>query len=168
MTEKKDEVVPVNKEATRAEPMHLLTPFEDMEKLFEGFFPRHMLRQFKYDWPSTSKLAAPFEGHMPKVDIVDRDNEIFVRAELPGVDKKDIDISMTDNTVTIKGETKKEEKEEKGDYYRCETSRGCYTRTLTLPAEVNSEKTNAIFKDGVLELTMPKMEGAKRRNIKVD
>ena len=154
----------------RAEPMHLLSPFEDMEKLFEGFFPRSMLRQFKYDWPSTSKLAAPFEGHMPKVDIVDRfdrDNETFVRAELPVVDKKDIDISMTDNTVTIKGETKKEEKEEKGDFYRCETSRGSYTRTLTLPDEVNSEKTKATFKDGVLELTMPKMERAKRRNIKV-
>ncbi len=84
------------------------------------------------------------------------------------MDKKDIDISMTDHTVTIKGETKKEEKEEKGDYYRCETSRGTYIRTLTLPAEANSEKADAKFKDGVLELTLPKMERAKRRSIKVE
>jgi HSP20 family protein len=104
---------------------------------------------------------------MPKVDIIDRDDEVFIRAELPGVDKKDIDISMTDNTVTIKGETRKEEKEEKGDYFRRETSHGCYTRTLSLPADVNTDKTNATFKDGVLELTMPKIERAKRRNIEV-
>lgn len=92
---------------------------------------------------------------MPKVDIIDRDDEIFVRAELPGIDKKDIDISMTDYTLTIKGETKKQEKEEKGDYYRCETSQGSYMHTLSLPAEVNSDKAKTKFKDGVLELTLP-------------
>lgn len=165
--EKKSEVVPVKKEAARAEPQHLLSPFEDMERLMEDFFPRSWLRRYKHEWPSFGTLSQPFKGQMPKVDIIDRDDEIFIRAELPGVDKKDIDISMTDNTVTIKGETSKEEKEEKGDYYRCETSRGSYTRTLSLPAGVNAEKTSATFKDGVLELTMPKMEQAKRRNIEV-
>ena len=165
---KKADVVPVKKEMSRAEPRHLLSPFDNIEKIFEDFFPRSMLRQFKNEWPSTSTLAAPFEGRMPKVDVIDRDDEIFVRAELPGVDKKDIDISMTDYTLTIKGETKKQEKEEKGDYYRCETSQGSYIRTLSLPAEVNSDKAKSSFKDGVLELTLPKMERAKRRTIKVD
>jgi len=165
---KKTEVVPVKKEVASAEPRHLLSPFEDMERLFEDFFPRTWLRRYKQDWPSTGMLSQPFEGRMPKVDVIDRENEIFIRAELPGVDKKDIDISMTDNTVTIKGETRKEEKEEKGDYYRCETSRGSYTRTLSLPADVNTDKANATFKDGVLELTMPKREEAKRRKIKVE
>lgn len=165
---KKADVVPVNKDVSRGEPKHLLSPFDNIEKLFEDFFPRSMLRQFKSEWPSTSTLAAPFEGGMPKVDIIDRDDEIFVRAELPGVNKKDIDISMTDYTLIIKGETKKHEKEEKGDYYRFETSQGSYIRTLSLPAEVNSDKAKTSFKDGVLELTLPKMERAKRRTIKVD
>lgn len=165
---KQADIVPVKKEMGRAEPLHLLSPFDNIEKIFEDFFPRSMLRQFKTEWPSTGTLAAPFEGRIPKVDIIDRDDEIFVRAELPGIDKKDIDISMTDYTLTIKGETKKQEKEEKGDYYRCETSQGSYIRTLSLPAEVNSDKAKSSFKDGVLELTLPKMERAKRRTIKVD
>ena len=166
---KKSDVVPVKKETgvSRAEPRHLLSPFENMERLFEDFFPRSLLRHYRHGLPLASELTTPFEGRMPKVDVIDRDDEIFVRAELPGVDKKDVDISMTDNTVTIKGETRKEEKEEKGDYYRCETSHGAYTRTLSLPSEVNADKTRAIFKDGVLELTLPKIERAKRRTIKV-
>lgn len=167
---KKAEVVPVKKEKgmTRAEPRHLLSPFENMERLFEDFFPRSMLRHYRLGLPSASELTAPFEGRMPKVDIIDRDDEILVRAELPGVDKKDIDISMTDNTITIKGETQTEEKEEKGNYYRCETTHGAYSRTLSIPVDVNSDKTNATFKDGVLEITLPKKEQAKRRNIKID
>ena len=166
---KKSDVIPVKKEAavTPAEPRHLLSPFENMERLFEDFFPRSLLRHYRTGLPSASDLVVPFAGHVPKIDVIDREDEIFVRAELPGVDKKDIDISMTDNSITIKGETRKEEKEEKGDYYRCETSHGTYTRTLSLPAEVNSEKTKAVLKDGILELTLPKREHAKRRNIKV-
>lgn len=165
--EKKSESVPVKQEPARTEPQHLLTPFEDMEKMFEDFFPRSWLRRYKHDWPSFGNLNQPFHGQMPKVDIIDRDNEVFIRAELPGVDKKDIDISMTDSSVTIKGETRKEEKQEKGDYYRCETLRGSYTRTLSLPAEVNSDKSTAVFKNGILELTLPKKERARRRSIEV-
>lgn len=105
---------------------------------------------------------------MPKVDVIDRDDEVVVRAEIPGVAKDDLDISVTDNTVTIKGETKRESKEEKGDYYRCEISRGTFARTLPLPANVDSDSAKAKFEDGVLELTIPKVEKAKRRTIKVD
>ncbi len=81
-TEQKAEVVPVKKEVARTEPRHLLNPIEDMERLFEDFFPRSLLRQYKHGFPTSSELAAPFEGQMPKVDIIDRDNEIFIRAEL--------------------------------------------------------------------------------------
>jgi len=104
---------------------------------------------------------------MPRVDIVDRDDELVVKAESPGVDKKDLDISVTDNAVTIKGSTSHEEKEEKGDYYRCEISSGAYSRTLVLPSEVEADKAKANFKDGVLELTLPKLKKAKRHTIKV-
>jgi len=86
---------------------------------------------------------------------------------MPGIDKNDIEVSMSDNTVTIRGSTRKEEKEEKGEYYRCEISQGSYSRSMSLPAEVNIDKSEAKFKDGILELTLPKIERAKRRSIKV-
>ena len=104
---------------------------------------------------------------MPRVDIVERDDELVVKAELPGVDKKDLDVSVTENAVTIKGSTSHEEKEEKGDYYRCEISSGAYSRTLALPSDVEADKAKANFKDGVLELTLPKLKKAKRHTIKV-
>ncbi|GIX28653.1 MAG: hypothetical protein KatS3mg123_2534 [Burkholderiales bacterium] len=84
------------------------------------------------------------------------------------MNKEDIEISLTGNVLTIKGETKREEKEEKGDYYRCEISRGAFSRTVSLPAEVDESKAKASLNDGVLEITLPKTETAKKRTIKVE
>ncbi len=105
---------------------------------------------------------------MPHVDLVERDEEVVLRAEVPGVEKKDIDVSITGNSVTIKGQTRHEEKEEKGEYYRCEISRGAFSRTVALPAQVDPDRANANFKDGILEITLPKVEKAKRRTLKLD
>ncbi len=105
---------------------------------------------------------------MPKVDVIDRDDEVFVKAELPGIDKKDVEVTMSGNMITIKGSSRKEEKEEKGEYYRCEITQGVFSRSLSLPSEVNIDKSEAKFKDGVLELSLPKIERAKRRSIKVE
>ncbi len=163
--EKKDEST---QEMQKVQPARTLSPFEEMERLFEGYFPRGWLRPFHWERPSWAELAPPFEGKMPRVDIVDRDEDILVKAELPGVDKKDLDVSVTENTVTIKGTTSHEKKEEKGDYYRSEISRGAYSRTLTLPSDVEGDKAKASFKDGVLELILPKMKKAKRRTVKVE
>ncbi len=146
----------------RAEPTRAVTPFEEMERFFDNFFSRGWMR------PSWSELMPAFEGRMPKVDVVDRDEEIVVRAEVPGVAKDELEVTVSDNMVTIKGETKHEEKEEKGDYYRSEISRGSFSRTVTLPSYVSSEDTRARFSDGVLELTLPKVEKAKRRTVKID
>jgi HSP20 family protein len=139
-----------------------LFSFDDMEKMFENFFHSNWMR------PSWGNLPQPFEGKVPSVDIVERDDEILVRAEVPGVNKEDLDVSMTDDSITIKGKTRHEEKEEKGDYYRCEISSGSFSRTLPLPSSVNTEKAKTSFKDGLLEITVPKNEKAKRRTIKVD
>lgn len=155
-------------EVQKAEPTRALSPFEEMDKYFESHFPSGWLRPFQWPRMSWGELAAPFEGKTPNVDVIDRENVVIVKAELPGVDKKDIDVSVTKNTVTIKGKTSHEEKEEKGDYYRCEISRGAYSRTLPLPSEVDEEKAKANIKDGILELTLPKVEKAKRKTIKVE
>ncbi|WP_126455272.1 Hsp20/alpha crystallin family protein [Sulfuriflexus mobilis] len=152
----------------KVEPARGVSPFEEMERMFDNYFSRGWLRPFHMEWPSFPKTMAPFEGKTPSVDVIERDNEIVVKAELPGVDKKDLDISVTQNTVTIKGTTSHEEKEEKGDYYRCEMSRGSYSRTLSLPADVDESKTKAKFKDGILNLTLPKLKKSKRHTIKVE
>ena len=155
-------------ELQKQEPARTLSPFEEMDRLFENYFSRGWLHPFRWARPSWDELPMPFEGKMPKVDVVDHDNEVIVRAEVPGVDKKDLDISVTENTVNIKGTTSHEEKEEKGDYYRCEISRGSFSRVVPLPAEVDAEKASSKFKDGVVELTLPKAKKAKRHTVKVD
>lgn len=155
------------REMQKAGPGRPLSPYEEMDRMFEGFFPRGWMRPFRWEWPAWAEMPA-FEGRMPRVDVVDRDAEILVRAELPGVQKKDLDVSLTDNTVTIRATTEHEEKEEEGDYYRREISRGTFTRTVALPSEVDESKAKASFKDGILELTLPKMERAKRRTLQVE
>lgn len=152
----------------KVEAPRSMSPFMEMERMFDNYLSRDWLHPFHMGWPSLPKMAAPFAGKTPSVDVIDRDNEVIVKAELPGVDKKDIDISVTQNTVTIKGTTSHEEKEEKGDYYRCEMSRGSYSRTLSLPADVDEGKSKARFKDGILELSLPKLKKSKRHTIKVE
>lgn len=161
------------KEVQKAVPARVLGPFEEMERMmermFEGnLFSRGWMSPLRWERPLWRETTAPFEGRIPNVDVIDREDEVLVRVELPGVEKKDLQVSMSDSTVTIKASTKHEEKEEKGDYYRCEISQGSFARTVPLPAEVDGSKSKAKFKDGVLELTLPKIEKSKRRSISVD
>lgn len=152
------------KDIQTAKPARAISPFEEMDRWFEHFVPPGWMRPFHHDWPAWGELTA----RIPKVDVVDRDTEILVRAEVPGVAKEDLDVSVSDNAVTIKGETRHEESEEKGDYHRRETTHGAFTRTVALPDTVNADGAKAQFKDGVLELTLPKEEKAKRRSVKID
>jgi HSP20 family protein len=161
VSKKKDEELQVEREA----PSRMLSPFEEMDRMMESFFPRRWMQPFRWEMPHFPELA---ELKMPKVDIIDRDTEIVVKAELPGVAKDDIDLSITDNTVTIKASTSHEEKEETGNYYRCEISRGSFSRTVALPGDVDADKAKASFSDGILELTMPKMEKSHRKSIAVE
>lgn len=145
-----------------------LSPFEEMDRMFDSFFPRGWLRPQHWERPSWGEMMASFESQMPRVDIIDRDDEVVVHAEVPGVDKDDLEVSVTDNTVTIKASTSQEKKEEKGDYYRCETKRGSFSRTLALPSDIDCDKAKSSLKDGVLELRLPKIAKSKRRQIKVE
>jgi len=169
MTKHRLAVVEKGKEIQKPVPARAPHPFEEMERMMDrvfGDFPsRGWMRPWRTEWPEGLEFA---ELRMPKVDVIDRDEDILVRAELPGVEKKDLEISTTDTTVTIKAATRHEEKEEKGDFYRCEISRGSYARTLALPTTVESDKAKASLKDGVLELTLPKVEKSKRRTVTVE
>ncbi len=148
-------------------------PITEMERAFDRFFGRGFPSFWHgRDFPVMDSLFGDslfeFSGQrLPNIDVVDRDNEILVRAEVPGVEKKDLSISLTDNLLTIKGESKTEKKEEKGDYHRREISSSTFARSFTLPGSVDSAKAQAALKDGVLEITLPKAESSKKRNIEV-
>jgi HSP20 family protein len=149
-------------ESGRTERMpRAMSPWEEMDRMFESVFPQA--------WrPFLGRMWGDTEGMHPRVDVIDRDTEIMVRAEIPGVDKENIDVSVTDNTVTIRGETHRESEETQGQYYRSEISHGAFTRTVALPAEVDADGANASFKNGMLELKLPKVEKSKRRSIPVN
>jgi HSP20 family protein len=155
----------------KAVPARVMTSFDELEeamdRMFEGWLaPRGWLGRFRSGRPIFGEEM--LEGWVPKMDVIDRDEEVLLRAEVPGVEKKDLEISLTDDSVTLKGQTRHEEKEEKGHYFRSEVSRGTFSRTVSLPAEVDTDKAKAEFKEGILELRMPKLQTSKRRTIKLE
>lgn len=146
------ELMPVGSIAT-------MSPFEDLEHWFEDMMETPwMRRSLPKRW-----LAEEF----PAVDIFDEGEELVLKAELPGLKKKDIEVKLVDNVVTISGERKKEEKVEEKDYFRLERASGSFLRSFRLPVEVKTDEIKATFKDGVLEVRLPKSEEAKNREFKV-
>ncbi len=129
----------------------------EMDSLFENFFHGFEMEPF------TSRHGA----FSPDIDVVESDKEIAVTVELPGMDEKDIDVSLNEDTLTIRGE-KKAEKEDKGkDFYRMERSYGSFSRSITLPKEVNTEKVEAQFKKGILTVVLPKTSKAVEETRKI-
>ena len=132
----------------------------EMNSLFDNFF-----RGFDL---APRGFAGAGEGlFSPSVDVKENDKEFIIKAELPGVDEKDIDVTVTGDAVTIKGE-KKEEKEDKDkNYYYMERSYGSFCRVIPLEAEIESGKAEARFKNGILDIKIPKNQNAKARGTKV-
>ena len=146
----------------------VFSPFEEMEHWFDDFLPHRFMRPFKGNWPVWQEMEAYRKGRFPKTDIIDRDNKIIIRSELPGVKKEDLDISLTDDVLSIKASTHHQEDKKEDEYHRREISRGEYQRSFRLPGITDSDKIKSSFKDGILELEIPKEKSAKRRSIKVE
>jgi len=140
-----------------------LSPWGDLDRMFEDFLERR-LRSF---WPERWWPAAGVEITTPAVDLYKEKDDIVVKAELPGMEKDNIELNLSDNRLTIRGEKKKEEEVKKEGYYRSERSYGSFVRTLELPSEVPTDKVKAAFKNGVLEIRLPKTEEAKKKETKV-
>jgi len=149
-------------------PARHLTPFEEMDRLFEGFSPRAWLPRFGLDHPAWRDFPISFEGRMPRADVIERDEDVLVRAQIPGIEKENLDISLTENSITIKGHSHREEKEESEHYFRREISEGSFTRTLGLPGDVDIDSAKASFKDGVLEVNIKKTKKSRRHSVKVE
>lgn len=157
-------------EKSDAEPLFPmgLTPFNDLDRIFDEYFNRGWMRGLRPAFSHGEDLWGTYEMRQPTMDVIDRDKEILIRAELPGVDKKDLEISISDDVLTIKGTSQQERKEEKEDFHRKEIRSGSFCRRLSLPNNVDTGKATADFKNGLLELTIPKTSSTtNKKTIKV-
>ena len=128
---------------------------KEMDKLWESFFETRPLR------------GEELSEWLPSIDLSETKNDYVVKAELPGIDPKDIDISLSENVLTIRGEKKQEKEEETENYHFVERSYGSFTRAIRLPGQVQSDKISATYKNGVLKIVLPKTEEVKKKEIKI-
>jgi HSP20 family protein len=140
-----------------------LSPWGDLDRMFEDFLGRRV-RPF---WPERWWPAERMEFTTPAVDLYEEKDDIVVKAELPGMEKDNIEVNLSGDRLTIKGEKKQEEEVKKEGYYRSERSYGSFLRTLELPTDVQADKVKAAFKNGILEIRLPKTEEAKKKETKV-
>lgn len=127
----------------------------EMDRLWNRFFGETPLgRTITEEW-------------LPSVDFTETKDNLLIKAELPGLEAKDVNVSVSGDILTIKGEKKKEEEEKDEYYYHCERYCGSFQRSFRLPVDVQADKVEATFDKGVLKVTLPKAEEAKKKEIEV-
>lgn len=144
-------------EVSRFEDNPFMSLHREMNRVFDEFFKRFE--------------AEPFAGLAPtgpRADVAETDDSVEVTVELPGLDEKDVEVSVTEDALTIKGEKKSEREEKKKGYYLSERSYGSFFRTIPLPPGVDGEKAVAEFKKGVLNVSIPKTAEAKQKVKKIE
>lgn len=141
--------------------------WRDMDKLCGGFFPTH--GKTVCSFPVAVRKTVPAdETAEPAMDVLDRTEEVVVRVEMPGVEKKDIDISLHENILTVKGIVKGESEGTEDGYYVKERTHSTFARSVKVPVKVDTDKITAELKLGVLDIHLPKSEELKPRKIKID
>lgn len=141
---------------SRWEPFSgLMSLREAMDRLFEDSLVR------------PSRLLSEFWGEGLAVDVYQTDNDVVVKAALPGVKREEMEITVSGDTLTLNGETKTEEEIKRENYFRQERRYGAFSRSVIIPVPVQSEKAEATFKDGVLTITLPKAEEVKPKRIQI-
>ena len=138
-------------------------PFGDLGELsrrFENIFGRSLL-------PTWRRLPLEERGWVPSIDVLEKEDKYTVRAELPGIKEEDIGVSVVGDTLTIKGERKAESEVREEDYHCCECSYGSFFRSIALPSNVDTEKIEASYEGGILEVSLPKAAEVKPKKIAV-
>jgi len=138
-------------------PREPFTEWLDMGSIFDRFFGR-ALAQLR---PTPGLFGEGFR--LPLMDVSDKKDRIVVKVELPGIDKKNVKVSLDGDILSIRGETKKEQEVKKKDYYYSERAYGSFYRSLPLPVAVEKEKIRASYKDGILTIELPKSKEAKSK-----
>jgi HSP20 family protein len=167
--------VPVKNETTTSAPARRGTdPFETLRRRVDRLFDDFRWPPRRWGWPSRVGVdAEPFWrsmtswGSMPAVDFVDKDKEYEITAELPGIDPNNIELAFSNRKLTVKGEKKEEREERERDYYLSERRYGSFQRSFALPEDVDPEKIQASFKNGLLRITVPKNPEIQRQEKKI-
>ena len=159
---KEVEKAKVTRETAPWRPFSELSRMErEMERMFGDFFGRPLLG---FKWPERLREIGVRE---PAIEVYEEKDDVVVKAEIPGIKKEELDVNVTDDLLTIKGEKKKEEEVKEKGYYYSERSYGSFERSVQIPRAVHADKARASFKDGILEVRLPKTEEAKRKEVKL-
>lgn len=144
---------------------------QEMDRMFDELFsaaPLTPLRRRQLEADPWRRLQSVFDATTPVVDVMERDKDYRIIAELPGLVEKDLDIALAGNVLTIKGEKKQEAKEATAEYVVSERRYGAFQRSFPLPEDADAEQIDAGLKDGVLTITVPKRADAARQQRKID
>jgi HSP20 family protein len=131
-----------------------------MNSLFDNFFRG-------FDVAPRGFTARDIGTFTPSIDVKENDKEFIIKAELPGVEEKDVEVTVTNDSVAIKGEKKEEREDKDKNYYYMERSYGSFSRVIPLDAEIESAKAEASFKNGILDIKIPKNQKAKVKGTRV-
>jgi HSP20 family protein len=143
---------------------------DEMERVFgrfAGAFARPSLRQV-FDFEPSRRIERTFTLTMPAIDVAETDTAYRITVELPGMEAGDVDVGVSGDMLTIKGEKRQEKEEQKEDYYLCERSFGSFERSFSLPAWVDRDKIGAELSKGVLTVTLPKTAEAQQLHRKIE
>lgn len=142
---------------------------DEIDRLFDSFFNAPFGRMFEIDpFRRFGTLVPTFGGITPRVDVRETEAAFEITAELPGLAEKDVEVTLSDDVLAIRGEKKTEHEEKKADYHLSERSYGVFHRTFRLPDTVDQERIAATFEKGVLSLTLPKSEKAAKQAKKIE
>ncbi|MDX1656281.1 MAG: Hsp20/alpha crystallin family protein [Candidatus Competibacteraceae bacterium] len=147
----------------------MMDPFEAMVQMLENMI-ESLTSPVRWQRPSLRMPGMSSVNSLiklPRVDVVERDQELIVRAEVPGTEKKNLEVMATNDAITLKGITTREKKEETGQYHRQEITLGSFSRTIPLPCEVDGTAAKATFRNGLLEVTLPKLTRAGGHRIDI-
>jgi len=151
-------------------------PFASLERWEERWDPfrwlsqmqREINRLFEEGFSGRELEPISLKGWYPKLDVVETKDEVIVRADLPGMKQSDIEVSVSDGDLLIRGERKEEKEIKEENYYRREREYGAFRRTVPLPKGVKAEQIKATYQDGILEVKFPKPEEAKAKQVKIE
>jgi HSP20 family protein len=154
MAERQSEIASRKDQRVTRRPASYASPFDMLERFADEV--DRMFSDFGLGrgW-SRPGFATEGLSWTPRIDVSQRNNELVIRADLPGMNKDDVKVDVADDAITIQGERQREHEEERGGWYRTERSYGSFHRTVPLPEGAMTEQAKATFKDGVLEITMP-------------
>jgi HSP20 family protein len=150
---------------TRWKPLRdleLMEPFREMENL------QHEMNRLFDRWAHTGNGESKGFGYIPSVEMKETDEAVQLKLEVPGLEAKDLDVEVMDDAVSIKGERKSESKTEEKGMIRSEFHYGSFARVIPLPAHVQNDKVTAEYKNGILNLTLPKSEEEKKKIVKIN